>query len=143
LRPLLDGRAGLDGLLRERPRASLLFCNLLGQLQLGLTDEEQAAWRAAFRGRIGPELASRRWASFHDRWSMDRRASASPLPVELRFEHAPSDDELGAALFGSAGASVEVLDHETSDLFPEAAPRRYFTWQLTPTALHVVEALSG
>lgn len=143
LRPLLEGREGLDQLLRERPGASLLFCNLLGQLQLGLSEEEHAAWCSAFRRRILPELAGRRWASFHDRWSMDRRVSEPALPVELRFEPAPSDDELGTALFGAAGAPVEVLDHGTSGLFPEAAARRYFTWQLTPTALHVVEALGG
>lgn len=143
LRPLLDGRQGLDQLLRERPGASLVFCNVLGQLEFGLSGGEHTAWRAAFRRRIWPELAGRPWASFHDRWSMDRAASEPALPVEVRFDRAPSDEQLGAALFGDAGAAVEVLDHGTSDLFPETAPRRFFTWQLTPSALHVVEALGG
>lgn len=141
--PLLSGGPGLDDLLRAQPRASLLFCNLLGQLQFGLTDERHAAWRAAFRARVVPELKGRRWASFHDRWSLDRAVSEPPLPVEVRFERAPSDDELGAALFGPTGPPVTVLDHGTARLFSEPGPRRYFTWQLTPEALHVVEAVSG
>jgi hypothetical protein len=143
LRPLLDGLPGLDGLLSQRPRASVLFCNLLGQLEFGLSSAEHAAWRAAFQRRILPALAGRRWASFHDRWSMDRAASLPALPVELRFDRAPNDEQLGVALFGSQGAPVEVLDHGTTGLFPEAGPHRYSNWQLTSKALHVVEALSG
>jgi len=141
--PLLRGEPGLDQLLQTRPRAALVFCNVLGQLEFGLSGGEHTAWRAAFRRRIWPALAGRPWASFHDRWSMDRAASEPALPVEVRFDRAPSDEQLGAALFGDAGAAVEVLDHGTSDLFPETAPRRFFTWQLTPSALHVVEALGG
>jgi hypothetical protein len=121
----------------------VLFCNLLGQLQFGLSDEQHAAWCAAFRRRIVPELGGRRWASFHDRWSMDRSSREPALPLELRFDQPPTDDQLGTALFGATDAKVEVLDHGTSGLFAEVAARRYFTWQLTPRALHVVEALNG
>lgn len=141
--PLLSGAPGLDALLQARPSAAVLFCNLLGQLQLDSSDEQHAGWRAAFQRRILPELRGRRWASFHDRWSLDRAASEPPLPLELHFARAPSDDELGASLFGASGPPVAVLDHGTAGLFPEAGPHRYFTWQLTADALHVVEAVSG
>lgn len=143
VRPLLRGGPGLGELLAERPAASVLFCNLLGQLQFGLSDEEQAALRAAFQGRIVPQLAGRRWASFHDRWSLDRDASEPALPQGTHFRRAPDDDELGAALFGAAGPQVTVMDHGTAGLFPTSAPYCYFCWQLTPAALHVVEAVSG
>jgi hypothetical protein len=144
LGPLLNGGPGLDALLARRPRASVLFCNLLGQLHWDLPDEQQQRFRSEFQRRLLPLLASRSWASFHDRWSLELELpQAEMLPPMLRFERRPSDDELGAAYFGTEGAPVTALDHGTAGLFPEAWPRSYFTWPLTPRALHVVEAVSG
>lgn len=139
LGPLLSGGPGLDTLLLRRPRAAVLFCNLLGQLHWDLPEEEQLRFRAEFRRRILPLLAGRGWASFHDRWSLDSQAVALPTP--LHFERRPSDDELGRACFGASEAPVTALDHGTSQLFPEALPRHYFGWQLTPRTLHVVEGV--
>jgi hypothetical protein len=140
--PLLAGRSGLDTVLWQRPQAGVLFCNLLGQLHFGLSDEAQARFQAEFRRRILPALQGRAWASFHDRWSLDRGIH-EPVPATRAFEHGPSDDELGVAWFGPAGAPVTVLDHGTTSLFPATWPRSYFSWQITPKALHVVEAVSG
>jgi hypothetical protein len=140
--PLLSGKPGLDSLLQQRPAASLLFCNVLGQLHFDLSDEQQLRWQSEFRRRLWPLLAGRRWASFHDYWSLDR-GSREPCPTALDFERQPSSDELGVAWFGPHGAPVTVLDHGTGTLFPAALPRRYFSWQLTPAALHLVEALAG
>lgn len=140
LAPLLQGSAGLDALLDERPRAAVLFCNVLGQLHFGLPDEEQERFREAFRERIVSRLMTRAWASFHDRWSLDWAANAAD-PAPLRFAARPSENELGQGLFGAAGPSVTVLDHGTAELFPAELPRRYLSWRITPRALHVVEAL--
>jgi hypothetical protein len=41
LAPLLSGGVGLDTVLERRPRASVLFCNLLGQVQIELADEHR------------------------------------------------------------------------------------------------------
>lgn len=142
LQPLLSGSAGLDVLLDRYPKASLLFCNLLGQLLCDLSDDHEARFKAAFRERILPRLSERVWASVHDRWSLDRDAR-EPGPLSLSFPRCPSDEELGVAYFGPAGAPVTVLDHAVSGLFPEAWPRSYFRWQITPQALHVIEAVSG
>ena len=142
LQPLLSGGAGLDALLQRRPHAAVLFCNLLGQLHFGLSDEEKAHFHAELRRRIVPLLEGRPWASFHDRWSLDRGPD-EPTPTTRSFEQQPSDHALGVAWFGPAGAPVTVLDHGTSGLFPEALTRSYFSWQITPKALHVVEAVSG
>ena len=90
-----------------------------------------------------PLLQGRGWASFHDRWSLDSQAVALPLPTTLHFESRPDDDELGRACFGASQAPVTALDHDTSQLFPEALPRHYFGWQLTPQTLHVVEGVCG
>jgi hypothetical protein len=142
--PLLSGARGLDALLERRPRASVLFCNLLGQVQLELAEEAQERFQSEFRRRVLPLLVGRRWASFHDRWSLDRDQHESPpAPTTLSFECLPSDEALGVACFGAAGAPVTAFDHGASALFPDAWPRRYFSWQLTPQALHVVEGVSG
>lgn len=142
LAPLLQGGPGLDGVLARRPRASVLFCNLLGQLHWELPEKEQQRFHAQFRRRIVPLLAGRAWASFHDRWSVDG-APPQPLATPLFFERRPSDDELGVACFGVSGAPVTALDHGTSQLFPQDLPRQYFGWQLTPRALHIVEGVCG
>lgn len=140
--PLLSGHAGLDSLLATRPSASLLFCNVLGQLKFELTGEQHARFEREFRRRVLPLLAGRAWASFHDRWSLDRDRH-QPSPTVLDFERQPSDDELAAAWFGPHPGPITLLDHDTRGLFPAALPRRYFGWQITPSALHVVEAVAG
>lgn len=142
LEPLLSGAPGLDAVLQRRPHCSLLFCNLLGQVQLELPDEQRARFEAEFKRRVLPALAGRSWASFHDRWSLDR-AAREPAPCSRRFERRPSDEELGVAWFGAEGAPIIAFEHDASRLFPESWPRSYFSWQLTPKALHVVEALAG
>jgi hypothetical protein len=142
LGPLLSGAPGLDDVLQRRPRASVLFCNLLGQLHWELPEEQQARFRAEFARRVLPLLSGRSWASFHDRWSVDG-AQAPGLATTLHFPRCPSDEELAAACFGPSAAPVTALDHGASQLFPEALPRSYFGWQLTPRALHVVEGVAG
>jgi hypothetical protein len=143
VQPLVSGKAGLDALLERRPDAAVLFCDLLGQVQLELDDEQQRRFRDEFRRRILPRLAGRRWASFHDRWSLDRGLAESKLPSVVAFNYVPSDEELGASWFGPKGSPITVLDHGTSELFPEPGPRHYFAWQITPQALHIVEAVSS
>ena len=83
LAPLLNGGPGLDVLLERRPRAAVLFCNLLGQLHWDLPEEEQLRFHAEFKLRVVPSLVGHRWASFHDRWSIDDQDAPPTLP--LRF----------------------------------------------------------
>ncbi len=142
LGPLLSGRAGLDAVLERRPRAAVLFCNVLGQLHFALSDDEHQHFQAEFSRRIVPALEGRAWASFHDRWSFDL-APDPALPEQLAFERKPSETTLAKAWFGADGPTVTALDHGTSQLFPGALPHRYFRWQITPAALHLVEAVSG
>jgi len=142
LQPLLSGAVGIDALLDRHPRASVLFCNLLGQLLCDLPDAQEARFKAAFAQRVLPRLLGRSWASIHDRWSLDRDA-AEPNPAALSFPNCPSDQELGVAYFGPSGAPITALDHAAAGLFPEGWPRSYFSWQITPRALHVIEAVNG
>jgi hypothetical protein len=139
--PLLGEGPGLDAVLARRPDAAILFCNVLGQVHFSLSQDEHVRFQEQFRARVVPRLGGRPWASFHDRWSLDH-AAVSRLPT-LCFDSQPSDAELGERYFGRDGPSVTVLDHGTSELFPAALPRRYLSWQLTPRALHLVEAVAG
>jgi len=139
--PLLSGRSGLDAVLARWPRATVLFCNVLGQLHFGLKDEQEQQLQTEFRRRILPALQGRGWASFHDRWSLDRGSDDAPAPALLHFERLPSDELLAEAYFGSE--TVTALDHGTTTLFPERLARDYLPWQITPRALHLIEAVAG
>lgn len=141
--PLLRQHRGLQPLLERWPHAPVLFCNVLGQLHFTLSEEQHARFQVAFRELIVPLLSTRRWASFHDRWSFDWDARAGAPPSMRSFPRLPSDTELADAWFGVSAGPVTALDHGTSQLFPEAWPRTYFSWQITPNALHVVEALGS
>lgn len=142
IEPLLNGESGLAALLERRPHVPVLFCNVLGQVHFALSEEQHDHFQQGFRARVLPALAGRSWASFHDRWSLDWPAGAAPTPASREFESLPSDAELGEAWFGSGKEPVTALDHGTTALFPETWPRTYLSWQLTPSALHVVEALA-
>lgn len=142
LQPLLSGKPGLDAVLERWPNASVLFCNVLGQLHFGLDDAQQARLVSEFRCRLWPALRGRTWASFHDRWSFDA-PSLPPHSGSLYFERLPNDEQLADAYFGPGQQAVTALDHGTTELFPETLPRDYLSWQITPRALHLVEALAG
>jgi hypothetical protein len=142
LAPLLSGAAALDAVLERRPRAAVLFCNMLGQLHFELTDDEHLRFQGEFARRIVPALGGHAWASFHDRWSFDLEPDPA-LPERLEFERKPEETTLAEAWFGADGPTVTALDHGTSQLFPDVLPHCYFAWQITPHALHVVEAVSG
>jgi hypothetical protein len=142
LGPLLRGEPGLEQLLAQRPQAAVVFCNVLGQLQFGLSDREQAQLVSEFQRRLLPALQGRAWASFHDRWSFDLEPDGQRL-LEREFPNAPSELELGQAWFGSDGPELSAFDHGTAELFPAQLPRRYFGWQLTPHAYHLVEGVAG
>jgi hypothetical protein len=141
LEPLLSGTPGLDAVLERRPRAAVLFCNVLGQLHFALSEQQQERFQSEFVRRIVPALAGRAWGSFHDYWSVDWRHGQAAVPEHAAFEQQPRDAALADAWFGSEGPTVTVLDHGTSQLFPAALPRDYFSWQITPRALHVIEAV--
>jgi len=141
--PLLSGKPGLDAVLERWPAASVLFCNVLGQLHFGLDDAQQARFAAEFRRRLWPALRGRVWASFHDRWSCDRSGDATRHASVLHFERLPGDEQLAEAYFGAGQVVVTALDHGTTELFPETLPRDYLSWQITPSALHLVEAVAG
>jgi hypothetical protein len=135
------GAAPLRALLEAHPEAALLFCNFLGQLHL-LVDETQTerllgAWRSA----LGGLLRGRRWASLHDRVSGDV-APVGPLPY--RAAERLDDEALLERLYPASSPSPgALLDHHTEGLFDAALPHTYFSWRLTPSTTHLIEAVAG
>jgi hypothetical protein len=135
--PLLDGRPGLDAILREEPRASVLFANLLGQLPFLVPESRTGAWHDAWAARVLPELVARPWASFHDRLSTNVRPTATG-PVT--FVERPSDEALAAKLFDGARGRLELHEHLDGPLFSPSIPHTYFHWELEPGVHQVIEA---
>lgn len=136
--PLLRGEPAIDDLLRARPGASVLFSNLMGQLPFLVAEARQAAWRDAWKARVLPALATRAWASFHD------RCSTSEAPRASGRHDAPSrlpDASLATRFFPAARGELVLHDHETQDLFPAALPHSYFHWEIERGAHHLIEAV--
>lgn len=127
-----DFQAALPELLIARPRAAILFNNLMGQLRLVSSDLNATERQIA---QIKSQLTDRYWASFHDRLSGDWK-HANQSAATLRSSGAVSNGEL-AKSFGRGG---EWLDHLTSEVLPCGVTRVLYPWRITPDRLHVVEA---
>ncbi len=138
LRPLVDGRAGLAELMAQERNASVVFCNVLGQTHFLLPDAEFTHFKAGFSERILPALAGRGWLSFHDRFSSELAPSFSaPLPTSARL----SDEAVLRELYGSAERRGELLDHDTTGLFPTTLPHAYFDWEISRGFHHLIEGV--
>jgi hypothetical protein len=139
--PLLDGSAGLAELLQADPEACLIFGNVLGQTRFLCEEAEVERFKAAFRERIGPELESRSWLSFHDRLSGTLAASFSaPFLAPERLD----DDAVLRELYNQdrAGAPRELFDHQSDGFFPTNVPHAYFSWQIDSTRHHLIEGVA-
>lgn len=124
----IDWAGALDdpAQLPERyPDAAYLFCNLLGQTLQGCG----GAWTAT----LASALAGRRWASYHEIVSTGQRPQRlAPLDLDRLV---PLEDLLSRFW---PGGELEVVDHGTHGLCPEA-PRRYAIWPLAAGRYHLVE----
>ena len=137
---LMGGALGLQSLLSKEPKAAILFCNLIGQLPLVLSEVENQRLR-----KVLPELLKgRTWASFHDRLSGPVTPKTGPDPS---FSRRPSDEELLERFYRNSkeattvSGTLELLDHATDEIFPEELARRYFDWPLTPDFHHLIEGV--
>ncbi|MFM7396297.1 MAG: hypothetical protein ACKO42_04190 [Gammaproteobacteria bacterium] len=119
----------LPGLLSQHPKASVLFCNVLGQLGLERQDYE------THLAQLSRGLEGRSWASFHDLYSSSILAGelsgASPFT---------STEIMDTRMLQRLGCSGEWTDHGTGRVLPEGALRHYFPWRITPTRFHWIEA---
>lgn len=119
--------------LDHKPKAAVLFSNLLGQLPLlnGNLEAFEEWWTALANG-----LAKRNWFSYHDLFSFEGKAN---LPARLQ------PGEVVPQLVDWARAQerpLDLIDHGTSEILhtqslPELAN---LTWRLTPSRVHIVGA---
>ncbi|NDE00617.1 MAG: hypothetical protein EBZ91_02425 [Gammaproteobacteria bacterium] len=118
----------LPEVLAARPKAAVLFCNVLGQLGLE---------RADYHGELTAlkeRLVGRRWASFHDRFSATGQSA--------RFREAAifsATRSMDAAMLSDLGCSGEWIDHGTEAVFPDGTRRQIAAWSITTSRLHFVE----
>jgi hypothetical protein len=127
----IDWAGALDDpaqLPRRHPDAAYLFCNLLGQTLQG----SRTGWAAT----ITDALAGQHWASYHEIVST-RQPPLRLAPLDLD-RLVPLEDLLARVW---PGGELEVVDHDTYGLCPDA-PRRYAIWPLAAGQFHLVEWLA-
>lgn len=95
--------------------ASILFCNVLGQLPFYQSLEDNWAQK------LSRSMKDRSFLSFHDRYSGQK-------PVKLSSDGTHFTLETG-----------EYVDHLTSELF-KGYQKQYFLWRISPHRFHLIEA---
>ena len=130
-----EALSNLEQFLALRPRALVLFDNVLGQYTL--TCRNIPAAEAALSA-LKTRLAARSWGSVHDALSgsgrrmNDRHPQVMHLAPGQAWPEHPMLDQVGAT--GSWG------DHLTREVLPATVPSRLIAWQLTPGYWHWLQA---
>ncbi len=120
-----------DAILERFPDHAILFPNMLGQHLYHVADTDTA--RVEIEA-VKEKLASRHWASIHDRLSGKIRSGA-PLPTSFSTREALTPESLAIKL----GLSGEWVDHLTTHVLPEGTERRLVGWRLLDSWIHIVE----
>lgn len=126
----------LEEFLAMRPKALVLFDNVLGQYTLTCRDVARA--EATLSG-IAQRLAGRAWGSVHDALSGPGRVlplAQEPAPLPLP----PGQPWPEAGLLDAVGATGAWRDHLTRAVLPAEAGSRLIPWQLVPGYWHWLQA---
>ncbi len=125
----------------ELKDASVLFCNLWGQLYFEDSYESQLPF---WKQELETLLEGRTWASFYDRVSGSLRPEINAS--NARSDAGLSDSEILASFYQNTNqngaAVVELQDHATSDYFKKM-PRHFLRWELEPGRYHLIEAIQS
>lgn len=132
----VEALTGLEPMLALRPRALVLFDNVLGQYTLTCKDIDRAERTLA---GLGQRLHGRSWGSIHDALSGPGRrlpvgAQAEPLAL------APASPWPDDWLLAQVGARGTWRDHLTRQVLPASAPSVFIPWQITPEYWHWLQA---
>lgn len=134
---------GLNSLLEDFPDHKILFCNFLGQLPSLFPELTHTKPWDHWRGVLHEALAKKKWASYHDLYSLQAQIRTVDRDVlkkwERNQENAP--EQYLQELFPktSRRKAPVVIDHCTHGLFPQGR-RHLFLWQRLPKYLHIIEA---
>jgi hypothetical protein len=123
----------------KRDGASILFCNLWGQLYLDDGIEELLP---RWRRELETLLEGQNWASFFDRVSGPLQPELTP---ENRWSHGSlKDSEIIERFYRKSNhgesLEIELHDHCTESFFQDL-PRLHLKWELQPGRYHLIEAL--
>jgi len=125
-----------QNLLEQNPNASVLFCNILGQLPLIFAEQKNTALLEYWKTHLPRLLKNRTWASFHDRVSGPLRPK---ITHSIKFDHRLSDEELIEHCYNPVSERTELVDHDTSGLFPIQCDHVYLPWQIDPSWWQLIE----
>ena len=125
---------GLEALLKEQPKATIVFCNFLGQASFCSPKAYPD-----FARRLPSLLEGRDWASFHDLYSGPSQPTRmEPLSTP---KGRPEATVLGAHFYSKL-LKIELNEHELPEL-PADPGRRYWAWPLTTGAFHIIEGFAS
>lgn len=127
------GLGKINRLLAEHRDYAVLFTNVLGQVECFAKTTAQADKVEDFMGRLRILLASREWASFHDRLS----GECVPEVEDVTGDHS-HDYALATRVYRRSGFAT----HRTERL-GDGLKCHLMTWQRVPGYWHVVEGCIG
>ncbi|MGZ3724055.1 MAG: hypothetical protein ACXVA9_14025 [Bdellovibrionales bacterium] len=134
-----DGRLStlaVESALQAHPKASVLFCNVLGQLPLEnrIPDGDMERYLKQLRA----SLQGSTWASYHDLYTVEPLPAANHEKVERAFR-------VGADITaGVAGVPrLEIVDHTLAGDWGKGLQSERLSWPLTSRSLHLIEALKN
>ncbi len=132
----VEAITGLETMLALRPRALVLFDNVLGQYTLTCRDIERAERTL---GGLHRRLQGRTWGSIHDTLSGPGRC----LPLDAQPESealSPGTAWPDERLLAQVGGQDTWRDHLTRQVLPPHAASVLIPWQLTPGYWHWLQA---
>ncbi|CBL45676.1 Hypothetical protein HDN1F_20930 [gamma proteobacterium HdN1] len=137
----LFAAGGLQYLHATYPTAAILFCNVLGQLNL-IVPEHSSTAAAVCKG-IASTLQDRHWASYHDLISTTTPPQTGLAPCSTAHGvYFPTRTPLEQVLIRFwTQSEIELYDHETNSL-GNADPFQCALWQITPARWHLVQWVS-
>jgi len=135
-----DALTMLPMLLREQPRATVFFDNVLGQIRFQTHTINQAEKRLH---AITHAMRGRHWGSIHDRMSgsVDRSWLTTPAPTaQTLTSGADNEAQETQRLLAQIGAKSPWLDHLTGDVFKKGTAVTHMAWPMKPDYWHWLQA---
>ena len=124
-RPELLGGVEFEGF-------SILFCNILGQLEFKRPRE--------MRKKLADLLRGREWASYHD--ALSGRGVEFDLEDKKPGKASLSDMRNWIYVRGPRSGEVVVNSHTAPELFEETqGAYEYWQWRITPDFTHLIEGV--
>ena len=129
--------AALERALKRYPEASVLFCNVLGQVPL--EGKLSAPEWESYLISLSYTLRDRRWASFHDTLTVQPLSASHHAAVHRAMVNSGNIKATLQSL--ACPADLEVIDHGLSGPWHGQRETQLLRWTLTPQSLHLIECV--